>query len=241
MSQEKPRLARLTAILTQLQSRRLVTATELAREHGVSVRTIYRDIRTLEQSGVPIVVEEGKGYSILDTFRLPPVHFSEEEANALITAEQLIARNKDQSLVEHYRKAVTKLKATLNHHQQQRAGFLEERMQVRDNFAKTRTSDYLIRLQSCIARFQVVRLDYVSLSGEQSQREVEPFAVYTTQENWILIAMCRMRMDFRSFRLDCIHHLQETGKEFAPHPMTLEEFLESCRKKYETPDIPLTP
>ena len=53
MAKDKPRLARLTAILTQLQSKSLVTAREIAEKHQVSIRTIYRDIRTLEKSGIP--------------------------------------------------------------------------------------------------------------------------------------------------------------------------------------------
>ncbi len=71
--QEKPRLSRLTAILTQLQSKQILTAREIAEKHNVSVRTIYRDIRTLENSGIPIVTEEGKGYSIKSGFNLPPI------------------------------------------------------------------------------------------------------------------------------------------------------------------------
>lgn len=63
MSESKPRLNRLTAIVTQLQSKRIVTATEIAEKHNVSIRTVYRDITTLEQSGIPIFTEEGKGYS----------------------------------------------------------------------------------------------------------------------------------------------------------------------------------
>ena len=61
MDKEKPRLARLTAILTQLQSKRIVTAKDIAEKHNVSIRTVYRDIRTLEKSGIPVVTEKGKG------------------------------------------------------------------------------------------------------------------------------------------------------------------------------------
>ncbi len=84
------RLSRLTAILIQLQAKRMVTANDLARKFGVSARTIYRDIKALEQAGVPIVTEEGKGFSLLEGYRLPPIMFTESEANALITAEQLV-------------------------------------------------------------------------------------------------------------------------------------------------------
>lgn len=109
MAKDKPRLARLTAIITQLQSKRIVTARDIAEKYDISIRTVYRDIRTLEESGIPIVTEEGKGYSIMEGYKLPPVMFTEEEANALITAEQLLLKNKEQSLVEHYKSAVTKI------------------------------------------------------------------------------------------------------------------------------------
>ena len=110
---EKPRLSRLTAILTQLQSKRIITAKQLAERHDVSVRTIYRDIRTLEKSGIPIVTEEGKGYSIMEGYHLPPVLFTEDEANALITIEQLAIKNKDLSFVENVSGAIEKIKAIL--------------------------------------------------------------------------------------------------------------------------------
>ena len=99
MAKDKPRLTRLAAILTQLQSKKIVTAREIAEKHNVSLRTVYRDIKTIEHSGVPVFTEEGKGYSIVDGFNLPPVMFTEEEANALITAEKIIYRNKDLSLI----------------------------------------------------------------------------------------------------------------------------------------------
>ncbi|RYF81203.1 MAG: HTH domain-containing protein, partial [Chitinophagaceae bacterium] len=71
------RLSRLTAILIQLQSTRLVTATNLAKKFSVSIRTIYRDIKALEQAGVPILPEEGKGYSLMEGYKVPPMMFSE--------------------------------------------------------------------------------------------------------------------------------------------------------------------
>ncbi|MEM9987167.1 MAG: HTH domain-containing protein, partial [Bacteroidota bacterium] len=105
---EKPRLARLTAILNQLQGKVMVTATELAQKHGVSIRTIYRDIRTLEQSGVPIVTEEGKGYRILDGYYLAPVSFELSEAQALTTLQQIAPFLGDSSLSQMAQAAIEK-------------------------------------------------------------------------------------------------------------------------------------
>ena len=241
MAEDKPRLARLTAIITQLQSKRMLTAREIAEKYQVSIRTVYRDIRTLEQSGIPIFTEEGRGYCLMEGYKLPPVMFTQEEANALITAEQIIKKNKDQSLVRLYESAVTKIKSTLKFKLKEKAELLKERIQVRNNSENEKTSDYLIQLQTTISNFQVVTINYVSLSNIKSVRKIEPFALYTTKDNWILIAFCKTKNDFRSFRLDCIERLQVENEYFTPHKMTLEQYLESCRENWQaTPDIPLT-
>jgi len=241
MAEDKPRLVRLTSILTQLQANRIVTAKSIAEKHNISIRTVYRDIRTLEQSGIPIITEEGKGYTLMEGYRLPPVMFTEEEASALMTAEQLILKNKDESFVEQYQKAITKIRSVLRIKQKKDAELLSQRIQIRNNANNEKTSNYLIQLQSHIANFQVVKIEYLSLSKQQSQRKIEPFALYTTNDNWILIAFCRKRNDFRAFRLDCIQQLRSTQECFEPHEMTLDQYFEECRKKcFETPDIPLS-
>lgn len=233
MTEDKPRLARLTAIITQLQSKRMLTAKDIAKKHQVSIRTIYRDIKTLQKSGIPIVTQEGKGYSIMDGYRLPPVMFTESEANALMTAEQIIAKNKDKSLVDQYHNAIEKIKAVLQQSQKNRSELLSERIQIRTNLENEQTSDYLISIQTAITNFQVLYLQYLSLQEKQTQRNIEPFALYHTQGNWILIAFCRLRQEFRGFRLDCIQQLRTSTDFFEPHKMTLQEYFESCRKKWE--------
>ncbi|MEN7550030.1 YafY family protein [Rapidithrix thailandica] len=232
MDKEKPRLARLTAILTQLQSKRIVTAKDIAEKHHVSIRTVYRDIRTLEKSGIPIVTEEGKGYSVMDGYKIPPVMFTEEEANALITAEQLIKKNKDQSLTEFYENAITKIKSVLKYTQKEKAELLTNRIQVRNNRENEKTSNYLIQLQSAISNYQTVKIAYLSLESKQSQREIEPFALYTTQDNWVLVAFCKLRNDFRAFRLDCVQKMQLLENRFEPHKITLQQYLEKCSENY---------
>lgn len=235
MSEDKPRLARLTAILTQLQSKRIVTAKDIAEKHHVSIRTVYRDIRTLEQSGIPVITEDGKGYTIMEGYKLPPVMFTEEEANALVMAEQLMMKNKDSSLADQYNSAVTKIKSVLRLSQRAKTDVLAERIQVRNNKDNEKTSNYLIRLQSYIANYQAVEINYRSLDHRETQRQIEPFALYTTNDNWILIAYCQKRHDFRAFRLDCIQQLTALEEHFEPHKITLEQYLEECRKKWYHP------
>ncbi len=241
MSKDKPRLTRLTAIMTQLQSKRLVTARDIAEKHGVSIRTVYRDIRTLEQSGIPIQTEEGKGYSIMEGYRLPPIMFSEEEANALITAEQIINQNKDKSLVDQYSSAIEKIKSVLRYSQKDKTELLSERLEIRNNLQQTTTSNYLIQLQKAITNYQIVKIEYFSLQKKATSRSIEPFALIHTQENWVMIAFCLLRKDFRAFRLDCIQHLSVQKQTFKRHNLTLEQFYKSMYQKMKTPpDIPLT-
>jgi len=243
MSKDKPRISRLTALLTQLQSGRIVTATEMAEKHNVSIRTIYRDIRTLELSGVPITTIEGKGYSLLEEYKLPPVMFSENEANAIITAEQIVNQNKDQSLIDNFNSAILKIKSVLKYIQKDKAEVLTQRIQVRANNENKQTSQHLINLQKAIVNYEVIKMTYKSLQGDESQRDIEAFALIHTQENWILIAHCRLRNDFRSFRLDCIEKLINTSNSFDPHKFTLQEYFEKKRKIWEaqqTPDIPMS-
>ncbi|CAL2101141.1 DNA-binding transcriptional regulator [Tenacibaculum sp. 190130A14a] len=232
---EKPRLTRLTQMVTLLQSKRLLTARELAEKFSVSIRTIYRDIRTLEDAGVPVVTEEGKGYFLQEGFQLPPVMFSEEEANALITAEQLILKNKDASFVDNYSNAITKIKAVLKYSQKDKADLLSKRIVFRLNQDNERSSNYLMQLQTAITNFQLVEIAYLSLQNQATKRVVEPFAMYSTNLNWLLIAFCRLRNEFRAFRIDCIKNIQLTGGNFEPHNLTLEEYFKICEEKYNTP------
>lgn len=114
MQDESPkRFDRIISILIQLQSKKVVRAQDLADRFEVSLRTIYRDIRSLEQSGVPIYGEAGSGYSLVDGYRLPPVMFSREEASSFIAAEKLMTRFGDKELDGHYQSAMYKIKAVL--------------------------------------------------------------------------------------------------------------------------------
>lgn len=220
------RLARLTAILTQLQAKRLVTATSLADKFKVSVRTIYRDIRTLEQSGVPILTEEGKGYALMEGYRVHPVSFTESEANALILAEQLVLKNKDTSFIRDYMDAIDKIKAVLKHNVKDKANLLAERTRFDQNINRERTSNNLSSLQFSITNFALVKIAYSNEAKKASTRIIEPFALLSTQENWLLVAWCRLREEFRYFRLDRIKSLELLPEKFTPHKMSLQDFFD---------------
>ncbi|MEJ5055990.1 helix-turn-helix transcriptional regulator [Sphingobacterium sp. MYb382] len=220
------RLSRLTAILIQLQTKRLITAPNLAEKFGVSVRTIYRDIRALEQAGVPILTEEGKGYSLMEGYKIPPIMFSESQANALILAEQLVLKNKDASFIKDYTEAVDKIKAVLRQAEKDKANLLAERTRFDQNLNRERNSDNISQIQQALTNFQPIAIDYTNEQGSSTRRIIEPFALLSTNENWLLVAWCRLRETFRYFRLDRIKKLEILSDTFEPHKMTLQEYFD---------------
>jgi len=228
-----PRLSRLTSILLSLQARRTVSVVALAEKFHVSARTIYRDLSALEEAGVPIVFEEGRMVSLMEGFSLPPVMFSESEANALIMAEQIIKRSKDASFVKEFSQAVEKIKSVLKSNTKEKSDLLSERTIIAKNWQNTRTSTYLSQIQKALTDFQVLKLEYKKENEKPSSRKVEAFALYrNTEENWVLIAHCRLRKDFRNFRLDRMVKLQMLEEKFAPHKISLEEFIAFQKEKH---------
>lgn len=220
------RLSRLTAILIQLQTKRLTTATSLADKFNVSVRTIYRDIKALDEAGVPIVTEDGKGYTLMEGYRIPPVMFSESQANALILEEQLVLKNKDASFIKDYTEAIDKIKAVLRQSEKDKANLLSDRTRFEQNINRDRNSNNISQLQSALTNFYLTKIEYTNELNELTGRTIEPFALLSTNENWLLIAWCRLRNEFRYFRLDRITKIEVLTEKFEQHKMTLQEYFD---------------
>ncbi len=222
---EVNRLSRLTAILIQLQTKRILTASELASKFDVSKRTIYRDIKALERSGVPVLTVEGKGYALMDGYKIPPVMFTEKQANALILAEQLVLKNKDASFVKDYSEAIDKIKSILRYSVKDKANLLADRTQYNNVLNQERNSSNLSDLQNALTNYNLVKIEYINKEGIATNRLIEPFALLSS-ENWYLIAFCRLRKGFRFFRLDRIQGVEILLEYFEPHNMTLQEYFD---------------
>ena len=109
------RVDRLLAQILLLQSKRVVTAEQMARHFGLNIRTIYRDLAALGEIGVPIVAEAGVGYTLRRGYHLPPVNLTAEEANALVTGGMLVVQFADASVRDGMKSALAKVRAILPH------------------------------------------------------------------------------------------------------------------------------
>ncbi|MCK8494720.1 YafY family transcriptional regulator [Spirosoma sp. RP8] len=224
---ETTRLSRLVALLTLLQTKRLLTATELAHRFSVSTRTIYRDIRTLEQAGIPVVTQEGKGYAMLDGYRLPPVMFTREEAIALLTAEKLAARLTDAQTAQLSGAAMDKLRAALRRADRDHLETLGPHIQVLGPASQPDPPNAYQQLVTAVALQRVVHLSYCAAATElPTTRQIEPIGLYLSQQ-WHVVAYCRLRQAFRDFRLDRIQHLTLSEEVFTSRPETLQQYWAS--------------
>ncbi|MBC7893386.1 MAG: YafY family transcriptional regulator [Sphingobacteriaceae bacterium] len=221
---EITRLSRLVALLTLLQTKRLLTATELAHRFSVSTRTIYRDIRTLEQAGIPVVTQEGKGYTMLEGYRLAPVMFTREEAIALLTAEKLVARLTDAPTAQLSGTAMDKLRTVLRRADRDHLETLDPRIQVLGPADQPSPPNTYQQLVTAITAQRVVNLNYCAVGTDlPTYRDVEPIGLYLSRQ-WHVVAYCRMRQEFRNFRLDRIQHLTISEEVFAARPETLQQY-----------------
>jgi predicted DNA-binding transcriptional regulator YafY len=227
------RIDRLVAILIYLQGRRVTRAEDIADEFATSIRTVYRDIAALAEAGVPIIGEAGVGYSIVRGYHLPPVHFTTEEATALITANLLMDRFADKSLMSPMGSALAKIRAVLPADHQDHIARLESRMSLPTAQRPTRSAS-LFLIQKALAERTVLRISYRGAGKEESfPREIEPMGLTYYGDRWHLIAWCRMRRDYRDFRTDRIQELAALPERFEPRSnFSLDEFLsESDRER----------
>ncbi|CAM3654410.1 helix-turn-helix transcriptional regulator [Flavobacterium chungbukense] len=235
MLDETPkRFDRIVAILIQLQSKKIVKAQELADRFDCSLRTIYRDIRTLEASGVPIYSEAGVGYALMDGYRLPPVMFTREEVSSFIAAEKLMQKFTDPSLGTHYASAMFKLKSVLRSTDKDYLSNIESRvvMQTAEPMFNDNSPNTLAVLFEGIAEKKQILLTYKTFNKEETtQRNLEPVGVFHDNNNWYFLGYCHLRKDYRQFRTDRIQEIKKTEFDFTIEHDALETYLtktETC-------------
>ncbi len=178
----------------------------------------------------------------MEGYRIPPVMFTENEANALITIEHLVQKNSDSSLVKEYTEALNKIKAVLLYSTKSKVEFLSKRIATSPVLPITNTSNSLTLIQNALTDFKVLKITYQSeYKNDKTKRNIEPFALYfNLQESWTLIAYCLLRNDYRMFRLDRISKIEPIGISFESHKLTLKEFLDFKEKNFVIPDIQLS-
>ncbi len=233
------RIDRLTAIIIQLQSKQFVKAEDIADRFEISMRTVYRDLKALEEAGVPIGVEAGRGYFLVDGYYLPPVMFTHDEANAFILAEKLLEKSTDPSLLKQYQSALTKIRAVLKREEKQLAENLESRISVSE-FPNTQSSGgFMVEILQAISKKVKLSINYhASSTDEVTQRKVEPIGIIYYGLDWHLIAYCNLRNDYRDFKITRIQDLTLRTESFPEHNnYTLLTYYEHLAKNSDLEQV----
>lgn len=207
------RTERLFELLQILRAhRRPVTGQALAQELGVSIRTLYRDIGTLQGQGADIEGEPGLGYVLKPGFMLPPLMFSEDEIEALVLGSQWVANRADVRLGNAARQALTKIGAVLPADLREQLEFNGLRVGPGKPIVAGTIDLGIVRL--AIRREHKLDIAYETREGAQSRRIIWPFAIGFFDQVRVIAAWCELRQDFRHFRADRIGDLVDMGERY---------------------------
>ena len=223
------RADRLFQIVQHLRGRRLTTAAQLARWLQVSPRTIYRDVQDLSLSGVPVEGEAGIGYRLSKGFDLPPIMFTLDEVEALVTGARMLEAWGGVALAGHARAAISKIALALP--RERRDEIERTRLFAPGYHVPPEAAAALDTIRQAMLQRRKIRIDYGDSSRRRSERALRPLALAFWGKTWTLAAWCEMRQDFRSFRLDRMQAVTLLDDRFEDTPgRTLEDFLEKMRR-----------
>ena len=228
------RIDRLSAILIMLQSSPSVRMKQITNCFDITPRTVYRDIKALEEAGVPIAGDSRTGFSLVEGFKLPPLMFTEKEAFAFLAAEKLVDQFSDAGLKEGYKSGIDKIKSVMR---------LAE-IKAMDNFTDNVSSldlrfknpadsqNILQHLMSEIFKRKKVQISYFSYSRQEASiRKVDPIGIFFSMSHWYLIAFCNTKKDYRTFRVNRIQEIINTDKDFEQEHPPLSSLLKSLKDK----------
>jgi predicted DNA-binding transcriptional regulator YafY len=223
------RADRLFRIVQHLRGRRLTTAAQLASWLQVSERTIYRDIRDLSISGVPVEGESGVGYRLRTGFDLPPIMFTVDEVEALVAGARMVETWGGPALASHVRSAISKITLALpdaRREEVDRTRLFAPRFHVQRGALTG-----LETLRQAISQRRKLRIEYIDSGQRASRRTLLPLALYFWGTTWSLAAWCESRSDFRNFRLDRIRGLDVLAERFDETPgRSFEDFVGSLTR-----------
>ncbi|MBB3396695.1 MULTISPECIES: YafY family protein [unclassified Rhizobium] len=198
-------MARSERLLTLLQTlrryRRPVSGAVLATETGVSIRTLYRDISSLQAQGALIEGEPGLGYVLKPGFMLPPMMFSQDEIEALVLGSRWVARAADPRLAAAGADALAKIGDVLP--QEMRDEIETSTLLVHLKPPVADKAD-LGAIRKAIRSERILTLTYSDESGTVSVRNIWPFALSYFEQVRVVVAWCELRQDYRHFRTDRI-------------------------------------
>jgi predicted DNA-binding transcriptional regulator YafY len=229
------RIDRLIGIILLLQSHRIIRARDIAEHFDISTRTVYRDLRALDEAGVPIAAEAGEGYSLVEGYHLPPVMFTPEEASALFIGGKFAEQLTDESIKKNVQSALLKIRSVLPSDTQIYLERLQESTEIFTRPSSVQNGfrdDVLTTIQDSIVHRYILSMEYYTNYRDSfTKRDIEPLGLLYYGDRWHLIAYCRLRKDFRDFRTDRIKSIQLKDSIFSERKdFSLKNYLQQINR-----------
>lgn len=209
------RADRLIDLVARLKAKSLVRADDLAEAMETSVRTIYRDIATLQAQGLPIEGQAGVGYMLRGDIDLPPMSFNHDQFDAIALGLSFVEQVGDPELAAAAKDARAKIDAAWAN--QPTPPPSQRRLRARQLFEQ-RAPRCAALVRSAIRTTKLLSFGYHDAQQRRSERLVHPLALTTYAHGWLLISWCPDRNDFRVFRLDRMKKVSISDQGFAEEP-----------------------
>lgn len=198
----------------------------MAERFGVSLRTIYRDMRTLSEAGVPVYGNSGIGYSLMEGYRLPSLMFTKEEAMAFLTAEKIIEQLTDTQNSNYFHMGMDKIRTALRVIDKNYLYHMNDTIAVhKSRNTKESLPNLMQTILNSINDKLVLEISYTNADGEESKRSLEAVGISYVHPNWYLSAWCYLRSEYRAFRLDRISNVVITTDSHSKVHPSLESLL----------------
>jgi predicted DNA-binding transcriptional regulator YafY len=228
------RADRLFDIIQTLRTaKRPVTASTLAARLEVTVRTIYRDVATLQARRVPIDGEAGVGYVLRRGFDLPPLMFTTEEVEAIVLGARMIPRLRDANLQRAAESVLEKVTVVLP--EQLRAQLASPRFYVSRGNARPAKGIDLAALRGAIRDNRKMRIAYVDESDRRTRRTIWPIAMAYYVDVTVIGAWCELRKDYRHFRVERVTSSAVLDEHFVSDPELLQGWMALGKERMEEP------
>lgn len=206
----------------------------LAAELGVSLRTLYRDIATLQAQGAAIDGEAGLGYLLRPGFTLPPLMFSVEEIEALALGAGYVRQRGDPRLAQAATDALAKIQAVLPQHLRDAPD--ADTLLIGPGAAIPAGVAELNSIREAIRAERKLHIAYQDGSGAATQRTIWPMALAFFDSARVVVAWCELRQEFRHFRADRITALARAEARLPRRRAVLMEEWRAQMARSETAD-----
>jgi predicted DNA-binding transcriptional regulator YafY len=216
------RADRLLQIVQYLRGGRLTTAQALATRLEVSERTVYRDVATLQSTGVPITGEAGVGYVMDEGYDLPPLMFTRDEIVALVVGARMLRAWGGATMARGAEEALVKIEAVLPAEARARARAVPVHAMAWDMSDVLRAR--IDAVEVALEARQRIEITYRDREDRESRRTIRPLGLWFWGRVWTLVGWCELRQDFRMFRLDRIAEMTQSGVFPVERDRTLNAF-----------------